>query len=127
MKFAVFNAGGFPVAFYSEEIHGENIPADAVAITDEQWNEFVRNHGRRRWVDGQIEPYEPPALDETDLSNVLFHPRAGIWLDRTDPKFNELVEGVPAVSAFLRDVLADPRKVNEFFELFRSELGAGNA
>lgn len=60
MKFAVFDADGFPLAFYDEEIHGENIPAEAVQIAELEWREFIDNQGYRRMVDGKVEPYEPP-------------------------------------------------------------------
>jgi len=49
MKYAVFDENGFPKAFYDKAIHGNNIPAEAVEITDEQWLEFINNQGRRRW------------------------------------------------------------------------------
>lgn len=41
------------------------IPADAVAITDEQWSEFVDNQGRRKWIGGEVVAFEPlpPPVD----------------------------------------------------------------
>lgn len=59
MKYGVFE-DGFPKGFYSEELHGDNIPADAIEITDEQWLELINNQGMRRFVNGQVVPYTPP-------------------------------------------------------------------
>lgn len=72
MKKAVFNSEWLPVGFYCEEIHGENIPADAVEITDEQWTEFIDNAGRRKWVEGEVVAFEPslsPTI--TDYENAI--------------------------------------------------------
>ena len=60
MKFAIFNAGGTPSAFYSVEIHGDAIPAGAIQITEEQWLEFINNQGLRKWENGEVVEYTPP-------------------------------------------------------------------
>ncbi len=62
MKYAVINEDGTPSGFYAPEIHGEAIPADAVEISEEQWLEFTRNSGRRRWSGHEVVPYEPPPV-----------------------------------------------------------------
>jgi len=68
MKYAIFDEHGFPQAFYSPDIHGDKIPAEAIEITDEQWLEFINNQGRRRWdfEKKEVVPYVPssPPLDE---------------------------------------------------------------
>mgnify|MGYP001124730299 CR=1 FL=1 len=63
-KFATFEEG-FPTGFYDPTIHGENIPSDAVEISDEQWQEFLVNPGRRKWQDGSVVEYTPPPLPIT--------------------------------------------------------------
>ncbi len=60
-KYATFDAVGLPTAFYSEDIHGENIPANAIEITESQWQEFLDNQGARKWSNGQVAEYSPPA------------------------------------------------------------------
>lgn len=40
-KFALFEDNGFPNAFYSSEIDGDNIPVGVVEITEGQWREFL--------------------------------------------------------------------------------------
>ena len=65
MKYAIFDKNGFPKAFYSPDVHGERfiqdengnlilnleckIPEEAIEITDEQWQEFINNQGKRKW------------------------------------------------------------------------------
>ena len=48
-KYAIFSKEGLPQGFYDKEIHGENIPQEAIEITEEQWKEFVENQGLRKW------------------------------------------------------------------------------
>jgi len=58
MKYAIFDENGFPIAFYDPDIH-DVIPPEAIPITDEQWQEFILNQGRRKWnfEKGQVEPF----------------------------------------------------------------------
>ena len=60
-KYAIFDQSGFPKAFYDDEIH-ENIPLEAISITEEQWLEFINNQGKRKWnfSTNKIEVYTPP-------------------------------------------------------------------
>lgn len=60
MKLALFDASGFPLAFYAPEINGDAIPADAVEITDEQWLDFLAHQGERRWADDAVVDFAPP-------------------------------------------------------------------
>lgn len=41
------------------------LPANVTEITEEQWGEFIRHPGRRRWQDGAVVPYDPPPLPPT--------------------------------------------------------------
>lgn len=65
-KYAVFEKSGFPIAFYSSEIHGTMgedaslVPTDAIEITDAQWQDFIDNQGYRKWLDGDVATYTPP-------------------------------------------------------------------
>ena len=61
MKKAVFDASGFPTAFYSDDIHGDNIPAAAIEITEDQWLDFIENQGARKWKNGEVVEYTPPS------------------------------------------------------------------
>lgn len=60
---AKFDKDGFPAAFYDTRAYADTsfIPADTVEITEDQWKEFLDNAGRKKWVDGKIIDYTPPA------------------------------------------------------------------
>lgn len=63
------------------------IPASAVEISDEQWDEFISNNGRRKWVDGQIVEYEPPVLppvipqSASRLGLIRAFKEQGVWVN----------------------------------------------
>lgn len=90
-RYAIFDANGFPTAFYSDDVHGPRmlpvfttpppteddpdptpvqtgtkqnpdctIPAEAIEISDIQWQEFLSNQGLRKWQNGQVVDYTPP-------------------------------------------------------------------
>ena len=48
MKFATFDGAGKLTGFYSEDIHGVNIPAGAIQLTDEQWRDCINN--QKKWM-----------------------------------------------------------------------------
>lgn len=58
--FMQVNESGFPVAFYNEDINGNNIPGDVIQITESQWSEFVNSPGTRRWDGEKVVEYTPP-------------------------------------------------------------------
>jgi len=72
-KFALFDENGLPISFFSTDIHGENIPVDAVEITEEQWRDLIENPGFRKWVDGEVVAVEPSQPDATitDYENAI--------------------------------------------------------
>ena len=72
-KFTLLDADGVPAAFYAPEIHGNNIPSEAVEITDEQWREFIANPGIRKLVDGEVVVVDPIAAPATitDYENAI--------------------------------------------------------
>lgn len=73
-KYAAFDADGFPVAFYTPELHGAKgspgsmIPLDATEITDAQWQEFIDNTGYRRWDGAGLAHVEPLAQPPATLA-----------------------------------------------------------
>jgi hypothetical protein len=58
MKHAVFDATGFPTAFYSEDVNPV-IPPGTVEITDEQWQELLQFAGLRKWDGTQVVVFTP--------------------------------------------------------------------
>ena len=74
---ALLDDEGRPVGFYREEIHGENIPGEAVEIDETLWRECLENPGRRRIdEDYDLVTCDPPKKVETEKN-----PRKGV-LDR---------------------------------------------
>lgn len=73
MKKAIFNDEGFPAGFFCDELHGKNIPANAIEITDAQWEEFINNMGLRKWLEGEIVTVEPSTAPATitDYENAI--------------------------------------------------------
>lgn len=66
-KYAVFSDQGLPTAFYVKNIHGDNIPENAVEISHEQWLDFINNPNARCWNGSSVVNYEPPAPSQEDL------------------------------------------------------------
>lgn len=98
MKYGVFE-NGFPKGFYSQELHGDNIPDDAVEITDEQWLDLINNQGMRRFIDGQVveytppvEPVPPPPITKRQLRLTLV--RNGISLASVDAAIASMPDGL---------------------------------
>lgn len=87
-KYAVFREDGTPGAFYSHDIHGENIPADAVEISEEQWREFINNPGLRKWVDGEVVEYMPPPIEIPHPVTVVYG--VDLWSRMTDAEANQV-------------------------------------
>jgi len=89
MKYAVFDENGFPKAFYDKAIHGDNIPAEAIEITEEQWQEFINNQGRRKWdfENKRVVEYTPPppSFEEVkERANSLRKSKVSSLLSQTD-------------------------------------------
>ncbi|AQS61804.1 hypothetical protein AGRHK599_LOCUS1192 [Rhizobium rhizogenes] len=84
--YGVFDADGFPTAFYCSSLHGATVPADATIITDEQWKEFVDNAGFRKWVDGEVVEYAPPVAPEP--ATVVYS--VDLWSRMTDAEANQV-------------------------------------
>ncbi len=63
-KYAIFNQGGFPSGFYTEDVHGDLIPQEAVEISDEDWQAFLGAPGKWVWVAGQRQPAPEPSEQE---------------------------------------------------------------
>lgn len=72
-KFAEFDGDGFPTAFYSDEIHGNQMPEDAIQITEAQWRELIEYPGLRKWNNGEVVTFERPQPTVTiaDYENAI--------------------------------------------------------
>ncbi|TXM68207.1 hypothetical protein [Methylobacterium sp. WL120] len=131
MKYALFSDPGMPIGFYSIDIHGPfNIdgkrnpayPSGVVEITDDVWQDFLNNQGRRRWNGKTIEVYTPPVTPPpipktiTDrqffaqlaLDGVITFDEAEATSDGTMPKLlTDILDQIPdAKQRFLARMLA---------------------
>lgn len=89
--------------FYSREIHGDNIPADAVSISDADYNDLLdgQSSGKRIVPDANGRPVlaDPPPPSQSDKNA-----QARAYLAYTDwyvVRFAETGEAIPA------DIAAD--------------------
>lgn len=65
MRYGVFDEQGRATAFYWSPINGDDIPEEAMGLTEEQWLDLVQNQSTRRFVDGVvIEVVPPPSIDD---------------------------------------------------------------
>lgn len=62
--------------FYSEEIHGENMPDDVVEISDEKWQQLLEGQSAGKWITPDESGYPvltdppPPTAEEKTQANV---------------------------------------------------------
>jgi len=57
--FTKIDNDGFPIAFYDENIN--EIPENAFEVSETDWQEFLENQGERKFKDGVLVQYNPPA------------------------------------------------------------------
>lgn len=112
MTKAVFNTDGIPLGFYSEEIHGENIPADAIEITDEQWLDLLAGCGRRAWRDGEVVDVEPHLVEVPEPVTVVYG--VDLWSRMTDAEADQ-------VGAAIAEQPFRVRKIFETANSYRSD------
>ena len=67
MKYATVDTNGNPTAFYDSEIHKNNIPEDAVEISDIDWQSHI--NGQRKVYDSETEAWIDYVPSETEVLN----------------------------------------------------------
>ncbi len=112
MKKALFNSDGVPLAFYSEEIHGENIPVEAIEITDEQWADLAAGCGTRIWVDGEIVDFPTSPIEVPEPVTVVNN--VDLWSRMTNDEADQ-------VGAAMDGQPFRVRKIFESASTFRSD------
>jgi hypothetical protein len=108
MIYGKFDADGFPLGFWVSEACSnpeEVIPADAVVITEEQHLELLENSGGRKYIDGEVVIYEPPAVTPV---TVIF--AVDLWSRMTNGEADQ----VGAVMA------EQPFRIRKIFETAKS-------
>ena len=122
MKHAIFNEHGLPQAFYAAEIHGDAIPADTVEITDEQWQEFIDNQGLRRWSDGTVVTFEPPATEPDEHVAIVFP--ADLWRRATDEEAEAIDHAMGAQPLRIRRIFTSALEYRSDDDMWPLLMGA---
>lgn len=110
--YAAFGSDGFPLAFYCDELHGDNVSPDAIEITEDQWRDFIDNSGNRKWADGEVVEYAPPPIEIPDPVKVLYG--VDLWSRMTDTEAEQ-------VGAAMADQPFRVRKIFETANSYRSD------
>ena len=129
MKYYSKNTGGF----YDDEIHGDDIPADVVEITDDTWMELLNGQAEGKIISADENGYpvltDLPPLSHEELVQVAENERQrllthadAVMLDwRTELMLGEISDANRAkLSAWMAykneikavDVATDPEHVN---------------
>lgn len=91
-KFGIFDAEGFPTAFFSTYVHGGAIPPEAVRITEDQWFDFINNNGMRRWQGDKVVEYTPPITEPEPVVTIL--PAVTLWERLTEDEADQVNEAM---------------------------------
>ncbi|WP_193559308.1 MULTISPECIES: hypothetical protein [Agrobacterium] len=110
--FAEFDSNGLPLAFYTDEIHGDDVPSIAIEITDEQWLDLLAGCGRRAWRDGEIVDVEPPMVEVPEPVTVVYG--VDLWSRMTDTEADQ-------VGAAMAEQPFRVRKIFETANSYRSD------
>ncbi len=112
MKKALVNEDGLVLAFYAEEIHGEDIPDGTVDVTDEQWREILESCGSKLLINGEIVDAEVPPIETPEPITVVYS--VDLWSRMTDDEADQ-------VGAAMDDQPFRVRKIFESASTFRSD------
>lgn len=86
MKFSATTCG-----FYSPEIHGENMPADAIEISVETYEALLEGQaqGKRIAANGAGRPVliDPPPITPEQVASIVKAQRAAAYQAEADPIF----------------------------------------
>lgn len=112
MKKALVNEDGLVLAFYAEEIHGEDIPDGTVDVTDEQWREILQSCGSKLLINGEIVDAEVPPIETPEPVTVVYS--VDLWSRMTEDEAAQ-------VGAVMDDQPFRVRKIFESASTFRSD------
>ncbi len=87
MRKATIDADGFVTGFYDTELHGDNIPEEAVELSEDQYEDLVQNQGFRRFEKGKIVEYAPPVSEP-----VTILPAVALWERLTEDEADQVNE-----------------------------------
>jgi hypothetical protein len=69
--YATFDTECKPTGFYFKEVHGESIPANAVAISDDDYSAYVQEQGAWVYEGGARVAAPPPASNPEQIQAEL--------------------------------------------------------
>ena len=83
--------------FYSREIHGDNIPTDAVEITTEQHAALLEGQSQGKIISADENGYpiliDPPPLTAEQIAAAVTAARAAAYVAESDPLFFKAQRG----------------------------------
>lgn len=83
--------------FYSRDIHGDNIPEDAVDITPEQHAALLEGQSQGKIISADENGYpiliDPPPLTEAQIQEAVTAARAAAYVKESDPLFFKYQRG----------------------------------
>lgn len=94
--------------FYSREIHGDNIPADAVEITEAEHAALIEGHSIGKVIvadeNGRPILVDPPAPTAEQIAAAVTVARAAAYRDESDPLFFKAQRGEATIDEWLAKV-----------------------
>ncbi|MEI3806825.1 hypothetical protein V6R85_20080 [Agrobacterium sp. CCNWLW32] len=114
--YAVFGNDGFPLAFYCDELHGDNVSPDAIEITEDQWRDLIDNSGFRKWVDGEVVEYTPPPIEIPDPVTVVYG--VDLWSRMTGAEADQVGAAMEAQPFRIRKIFETANSYREDHELW---------
>lgn len=83
--------------FYSSDIHGDNIPEDAVEITTEQHAALLEGQSQGKIISADENGYpiltDPPPLTAEQIQEAVTAARAAAYVKESDPLFFKYQRG----------------------------------
>lgn len=86
---ATFDQEGFPTGFYPSDVWPTGYPETAVEITPEQWAEFIKYQGMRKFIDGEVVEHTPPMVPP-----VVVIPAVALWERMTEIEAEQVNEAM---------------------------------
>jgi hypothetical protein len=120
--FATFNEDGYPAGFWRTDVYEiEDIPEDAVEITEDQWRTFLNHQGRSRLVNGQV---VTTTAEPTEIIRESITYKADIWRRVTDEEAEIIDATLNTLPVRKQRLYNDAQFISHSDEMF-TELMAG--
>ncbi|MGV0998278.1 MAG: hypothetical protein ACOYBQ_03005 [Fluviibacter sp.] len=98
----------FTGGFYTREIHGDNIPTDAVEITSEQHAALLEGQSQGKIISADENGYpiliDPPPLTAEQIQAAVTAARAAAYIAESDPLFFKANRGEATMEEWLAKI-----------------------